>query len=124
MEIGPPKYKQGDYVRACFGGGHVKCVINGVKRNKRVDAALRDGSMSPWFLRHNPNGWYYQVAKHYGTGTKDIPDLSKAHWSDNLKLVISEGEIIKAIPADSDFKIRHLTTGMTDETEQLIRSNR
>ena len=123
MDIGPPKYKEGDYVRIHFGSGHCKAMINNVKRNKRTDAAMRDGSMSPWWLKQNPNGWYYQVAKHYGTGTEDVPDLRNAHWSRNLKLEISEGEISKLIPANKDFKLEHLSEGMTADTEVLVISN-
>ena len=37
MDIGPPKYKEGDYVRIRFGSGHCKAMINNVKRNKGWD---------------------------------------------------------------------------------------
>ncbi len=123
MEISPPKYNQGDYVRADFGSGHVKAIINGVKRNRNFDKALRERDINDYRVRYNPSGWFYQVAKHYGTGQEDVPDLRNAHWSRNLKLVISERDIFKVIPADKDFKLKHLSEGMTAETEQLVISN-
>ncbi len=123
MEISPPKYNQGDYVRADFGSGHVKAIINGVKRNRNFDKALRERDINDYRVRYNASGWFYQVAKHYGTGVEDVPDLRNAHWSRNLKLVISERDIFKVIPADKDFKLKHLSEGMTAETEQLVISN-
>ena len=123
MKIGPPKYNQGDYVRIRFGSGHCKAMINKVKRNRNYDKNMREGRVHPYYARHNPNGWFYQVAKHYGTGIEDIPDLRDAHWSPNPRLVIDEGEIQKTISADKNFKLQHLNEGMTNETEQLVRSN-
>ena len=123
LEIGPPKYNQGDYVRIYFGSGHCKAMINKVKRNRRHDQMMREKNVPPYYARHNPNGWFYEVAKHYGTGVEDVPDLRNAHWSRNLKLVITEAEIFKLIPADKDFKLKHLSEGMTAETEQLVISN-
>lgn len=123
LEIGPPKYNQGDYVRIDFGSGHCKAIINKVKRNRRHDQAMREGRVHRYYTRHNPNGWFYEVAKHYGTGIEDVPDLRNAHWSRNLKLVISEAEIFKLIPATKDFKLQYLNQGMTAETEQLVISN-
>jgi len=123
MEIGPPKYNQGDYVRADFGSGHVKAIINGVKRNRNFDKRLREEDPSDYYIRYNPSGWFYQVAKHYGTGQEDVPDLRTAHWSTNLKLVVSERDIRKVIPADKYFKLKYLKSGMTAETEQLVISN-
>jgi len=123
LEIGPPKYNQGDYVRIDFGSGHCKAMINKVKRNRRHDKDMREGRVQQWHARHNPNGWFYEVAKHYGTGIKDVPDLRYAHWSRNLKLVISEAEIFKLIPADKDFKLEHLSEGMTADTEVLVMRN-
>ena len=123
MKFPPQKYKQGDYVRADFGSGHVKAIINGVKRNRNFDKALRERDTNDYRVRYNPSGWFYQVAKHYGTGQEDVPDLRNAHWSRNLKLDISECEIYKLIPADKDFKLEHLSEGMTAETEQLVISN-
>ena len=41
MDIGPPKYKEGDYVRIRFGSGHCKAMINKVKRNKGWDKCLK-----------------------------------------------------------------------------------
>jgi len=123
LEIGPPKYNQGDYVRIDFGSGHCKAMINKVKRNRRHDQMMREGKVPQYYARHNPNGWFYQVAKHYGTGTADVPDLRNAHWSKNLKLLVSETEIRKLIPADKDFKLEHLSEGMTADTEVLVISN-
>jgi len=124
MEVGPPKYNQGDYVRIDFGSGHVKAMINRVKRNRNHDRAIRNGEASRlWWMKRNPNGWFYEVAKHYSTGTEDIPDLRYDHWSPNPRLVIGEGEIQKLIPCPNDFKLKYLVQGMTNETEQLIRSN-
>ena len=63
MEVGPPKYNQGDYVRIDFGSGHVKALINGVKRNRNHDRAIRNGEASRlWWMKRNPNGWFYLVA--------------------------------------------------------------
>tara|TARA_E500000305_G_scaffold97277_1_gene88013 strand:+ start:1611 stop:1985 length:375 start_codon:yes stop_codon:yes gene_type:complete len=123
LEIGPPKYNQGDYVRIYFGSGHCKAMINKVKRNRRHDKDMREGRVNHWYAKRNPNGWFYQVAKHYGTGIEDIPDLRHAHWSRNLKLDISESEISKLIPADREFKLCYLSQGMTHDTEILVISN-
>jgi len=125
MEVDPPKYNQGDYVRIDFGSGHCKAMINKVKRNRRHDKNMREGRVHQYYVRslHNPNGWFYEVAKHYSTGTEDIPDLRYDHWSPNPRLVIGEGEIQKLIPCPNDFKLKYLVQGMTNETEQLIRSN-
>ena len=120
LEIGPPKYNQGDYVRIDFGSGHCKAMINKVKRNRRHDKDMREGRVHQYYAKHNPNGWFYEVAKHYGTGTSDVPDLRYAHWSRNLKLNISEAEIFKLIPADKDFKLEYLNQGMTEDTQILI----
>ncbi len=122
MDIGPPKYKEGDYVRIRFGSGHCKAMINNVKRNKRVDAAMRDGSISPWFLTHNPNGWYYQVAKHYATGTAPLPDLTKSYWSDNLKLEISEGEVMSVEDMPAKAKLQYLYEGMLPNTFNILKA--
>ena len=123
LEIGPPKYNQGDYVRIDFGSGHCKAIINKVKRNRRYDKDMREGRVHQYYAKYNPNGWFYEVAKHYGTGIEDVPDLRNAHWSRNLKLVISEAEIFKLIPATKDFKLEHLSEGMTADTEVLVISN-
>ena len=122
MDIGPPKYKEGDYVRIHFGSGHCKAMINNVKRNKSTDAAMRDGSMSPWWLKQNPNGWYYQVAKHYGTGTQPLPDFTNAHWSRNLKLEISEGEIISVEDMPAKAKLQYLYEGMLPNTFNVLKA--
>ena len=122
MDIGPPKYKEGDYVRIRFGSGHCKAMINNVKRNKSTDAAMRDGSMSPWWLKQNPNGWYYQVAKHYGTGTQPLPDFTNAHWSRNLKLEISEGEIISVEDMPAKAKLQYLYEGMLPNTFNVLKA--
>ena len=122
MDIGPPKYKEGDYVRIHFGSGHCKAMINNVKRNKNTDAAMRDGSMSPWWLKQNPNGWYYQVAKHYGTGTQPLPDFTNAHWSRNLKLEISEGEIISVEDMPAKAKLQYLYEGMLPNTFNVLKA--
>ena len=124
LEIGPPKYNQGDYVRIDFGSGHCKAMINKVKRNRRHDINMREGRVHQYHAKHNPNGWFYQVAKHYGTGIEDVPNLRNAHWSINLKLDISEAEVFKLIPADKEFKLKYLKPGMTAETEQLVISNK
>lgn len=122
MDIGPPKYKEGDYVRIHFGSGHCKAMINNVKRNKSTDAAMRDGSMSPWWLKQNPNGWYYQVAKHYGTGTQPLPDFTNAHWSKNLKLEISEGEVISVEDMPAKAKLQYLYEGMLPNTFNVLKA--
>ena len=122
MDIGPPKYKEGDYVRIHFGSGHCKAMINNVKRNKNTDAAMRNGSMSPWWLKQNPNGWYYQVAKHYGTGTQPLPDFTNAHWSRNLKLEISEGEIISVEDMPAKAKLQYLYEGMLPNTFNVLKA--
>ena len=122
MDIGPPKYKEGDYVRIHFGSGHCKAMINNVKRNKNTDAAMRNGSMSPWWLKQNPNGWYYQVAKHYGTGTQPLPDFTNAHWSRNLKLEISEGEVISVEDMPAKAKLQYLYEGMLPNTFNILKA--
>ena len=122
MDIGPPKYKEGDYVRIHFGSGHCKAMINNVKRNKNTDAAMRNGSMSPWWLKQNPNGWYYQVAKHYGTGTQPLPDFTNAHWSKNLKLEISEGEVIRVEDMPAKAKLQYLYEGMLPNTFNVLKA--
>lgn len=122
MDIGPPKYKEGDYVRIHFGSGHCKAMINNVKRNKSTDAAMRNGSMSPWWLKQNPNGWYYQVAKHYGTGTQPLPDFTNAHWSKNLKLEISEGEVISVEDMPAKAKLQYLYEGMLPNTFNVLKA--
>ena len=122
MDIGPPKYKEGDYVRIRFGSGHCKAMINNVKRNKSTDAAMRDGFMSPWWLKQNPNGWYYQVAKHYGTGTQPLPDFTNAHWSRNLKLEISEGEVISIEDMPVKAKLQYLYEGMLPNTFNILKA--
>ena len=120
MKFPPQKYKQGDYVRADFGSGHVKAIINGVKRNRNFDKALRERDINDYRVRYNASGWFYQVAKHYGTGQEDVPDLRNAHWSRNLKLEISERDIFKVIPADSKFKLKYLKQGMTHQTFEIV----
>ena len=122
MDIGPPKYKEGDYVRIHFGSGHCKAMINNVKRNKRTDAAMRDGSMSPWWLKQNPNGWHYQVAKHYGTGTQPLPDLTNAHWSRNLRLEIIESEVISVEDMPVKEKLQYLYEGMLPNTFNVLKA--
>ena len=122
MDIGPPKYKEGDYVRIRFGSGHCKAMINNVKRNKSTDAAMRDGFMSPSWLKQNPNGWYYQVAKHYGTGTQPLPDFTNAHWSRNLKLEISEGEVISIEDMPVKAKLQYLYEGMLPNTFNVLKA--
>ena len=122
MDIGPPKYKEGDYVRIHFGSGHCKAMINNVKRNRAFDKALRDKSMSPWWLKRNPNGWYYQVAKHYATGNALLPNLTKAYWSDNLKLEISEGEIISVEDMPAKAKLQYLYEGMLPNTFNVLKA--
>lgn len=122
MNIGPPKYKEGDYVRIYFGSGHCKAMINNVKRNKNTDAAMRDGSMSPWWLKQNPNGWYYQVAKHYGTGTGPLPDFTNAHWSRNLRLEISEGEVMSVEDMPAKAKLQYLYEGMLPNTFNILKA--
>jgi hypothetical protein len=123
MDIGPPKYKEGDYVRIRFGSGHCKAMINGVKRNRTFDKILRDGgSMSPWWVKQNPNGWHYQVAKHYGTGTGPLPDLTNAHWSKNLKLEIIESEVISVEDMPPKAKLQYLYEGMLPNTFNILKA--
>jgi hypothetical protein len=83
---------------------------------------MRDGSMSPWWLKQNPNGWYYQVAKHYGTGTQPLPDFTNAHWSRNLKLEISEGEVISVEDMPAKAKLQYLYEGMLPNTFNVLKA--
>ena len=122
MDIGPPKFKEGDYVRIRFGSGHCKAMINGVKRNRTFDKLLRDESMSPWWVKQNPNGWHYQVAKHYGTGTQPLPDLTNAHWSRNLKLEIIESEVISVVDMPAKEKLQYLYEGMLPNTFNILKA--
>ena len=59
MDIGPPKYKEGDYVRIRFGSGHCKAMINKVKRNKGWDKMVKENRAQynkSYWLKQNPNG--------------------------------------------------------------------
>ena len=123
MDIGPPKYKEGDYVRIRFGSGHCKAIINKVKRNKGWDKMIKEGPPShSYWIKQNPNGWHYQVAKHYGTGTGPLPNLTNAHWSRNLKLEIIESEVISVEDMPPKAKLQYLYEGMLPDTFNLLKA--
>ena len=123
MDIGPPKYKEGDYVRIRFGSGHCKAMINNVKRNKGWDKMVKEGRASnSYWVKQNPNGWHYQVAKHYGTGTGPLPDLTKSYWSDNLKLEIIESEVISVEDMPVKAKLQYLYKGMLPNTFNILKA--
>lgn len=123
MDIGPPKYKEGDYVRIRFGSGHCKAMINGVKRNKGWDKMVREShAHNSYWVKQNPNGWHYQVAKHYGTGTQPLPDLTNAHWSRNLKLEIIESEVISVEDMPAKAKLQYLYEGMLPNTFNVLKA--
>ena len=122
LNVGAPKRKQGDYLTIRFGGGHCKVMVNAVKRKVNFDKDPNSERAKAWFKR-NPSGWYYQVAKHYNTGTQHRIDLAKSYWSDNLILEIQPNEIIDIIDCGNVFKLTNLKEGMTDETYNLLVSN-
>lgn len=123
MDIGPPKYKEGDYVRIRFGSGHCKAMINNVKRNKGWDKMVKEGHASnSYWVKQNPSGWHYQVAKHYGTGTGPLPDFTKAHWSRNLKLEIIESEVISVEDMPVKAKLQYLYEGMLPNTFNILKA--
>ena len=123
MDIGPPKYKEGDYVRIRFGSGHCKAMINNVKRNKGWDKMIKEGPPShSYWIQENPNGWHYQVAKHYGTGTGPLQDLTNAHWSRNLKLEIIESEVISVEDMPPKAKLQYLYEGMLPNTFNILKA--
>ena len=123
MDIGPPKYKEGDYVRIRFGSGHCKAMINNVKRNKGWDKMVRESyAHNSYWVKQNPNGWHYQVAKHYGTGTGPFPDFTNSHWSRNLKLEISEGEVISVEDMPAKAKLQYLYEGMLPNTFNVLKA--
>ena len=124
MDIGPPKYKEGDYVRIRFGSGHCKAMINKVKRNKGWDKMVKESNVfqTSYWIKQNPNGWHYQVAKHYGTGTGPLPDLTNAHWSRNLKLEIIESEVISVEDMPPKAKLQYLYEGMLPNTFNVLKA--
>jgi hypothetical protein len=123
MDIGPPKYKEGDYVRIRFGSGHCKAMINKVKRNKGWDKMFKENrARNSYWFKQNPNGWHYQVAKHYGTGNGPYPDFTNAHWSSNLKLEIIESEVIGVENMPVKEKLQCLYTGMTIDTFNILKA--
>ena len=123
MDIGPPKFKEGDYVRIRFGSGHCKAMINKVKRNKGWDKMVRENhAYNSYWVKQNPNGWHYQVAKHYGTGTGPLPDLTNAHWSRNLKLEIIESEVISVEDMPPKAKLQYLYEGMLPNTFNVLKA--
>jgi hypothetical protein len=126
MDIGPPKYKEGDYVRIRFGSGHCKAMINKVKRNKGWDKMIKEntiaGQSSGYWVQRNPNGWHYQVAKHYGTGTGPFPDFTNSHWSRNLKLEIIESEVISVEDMPAKEKLQYLYEGMLPNTFNVLKA--
>jgi len=126
MDIGPPKYKEGDYVRIRFGSGHCKAIINKVKRNKGWDKMVRESNVdarsSHYWVKQNPNGWHYQVAKHYGTGTGPLPDFTNSHWSRNLRLEIIESEVISVEDMPPKAKLQYLYEGMLPDTFNLLKA--
>jgi hypothetical protein len=123
MDIGPPKYKEGDYVRIRFGSGHCKAMINKIKRNKSWDRMFKENrAQNSYWLKQNPNGWHYQVAKHYGTGNGPYPDFTNAHWSSNLKLEIIESEVIGVENMPVKEKLQCLYKGMTIDTFNILKA--
>ena len=123
MDIGPPKDKEGDYIRIRFGSGHCKAIINKVKRNKGWDKMVRESSPSnSYWVKQNPNGWHYQVAKHYGTGTGPLPNFTNSHWSRNLKLEIIESEVISIEDMPPKAKLQYLYEGMLPDTFNLLKA--
>ena len=123
MDIGPPKYKEGDYVRIRFGSGHCKAMINNVKRNKGWDKMVREShAHNSYWVKQNLNGWHYQVAKHYGTGTQPLPDLTNAHWSRNLRLEIIESEVISVEDMPVKEKLQYLYEGMLPNTFNVLKA--
>ena len=124
MDIGPPKYKEGDYVRIRFGSGHCKAMINGVKRNKGWDKMVKESNVfqTSYWIKQNPNGWHYQVAKHYGTGTGPFPDFTNSHWSRNLRLEIIESEVISVEDMPVKEKLQYLYEGMLPNTFNVLKA--
>ena len=124
MDIGPPKYKEGDYVRIRFGSGHCKAMINKVKRNKGWDKMVKESNVfqTSYWIKQNPNGWHYQVAKHYGTGTGPFPDFTNSHWSRNLKLEIIESEVISVEDMPAKEKLQYLYEGMLPNTFNVLKA--
>jgi hypothetical protein len=124
MDIGPPKYKEGDYVRIRFGSGHCKAMINNVKRNKGWDKMVKESNVfqTSYWIKQNPNGWHYQVAKHYGTGTGPFPDFTNSHWSRNLKLEIIESEVISVEDMPAKEKLQYLYEGMLPNTFNILKA--
>ena len=124
MDIGPPKYKEGDYVRIRFGSGHCKAMINKVKRNKGWDKMVKESNVfqTSYWIKQNPNGWHYQVAKHYGTGTGPFPDFTNSHWSRNLKLEIIESEVISVENMPAKEKLQYLYEGMLPNTFNVLKA--
>ena len=49
-------------------------------------------------------------------------DLTKAHWSDNLKLEISEGEIISVEDMPAKAKLQYLYEGMLPNTFNVLKA--
>ena len=124
MDIGPPKYKEGDYVRIRFGSGHCKAMINNVKRNKGWDKMVKESNVfqTSYWIKQNPNGWHYQVAKHYGTGTGPFPDFTNSHWSRNLRLEIIESEVISVEDMPVKEKLQYLYEGMLPNTFNVLKA--
>ena len=124
MDIGPPKYKEGDYVRIRFGSGHCKAMINKVKRNKGWDKMVKESNVfqTSYWIKQNPNGWHYQVAKHYGTGTGPFPDFTNSHWSRNLRLEIIESEVISVEDMPVKEKLQYLYEGMLPNTFNVLKA--
>ena len=124
MDIGPPKYKEGDYVRIRFGSGHCKAMINNVKRNKGWDKMVKESNVfqTSYWIKQNPNGWHYQVAKHYGTGTGPFPDFTNSHWSRNLKLEIIESEVMSVEDMPAKEKLQYLYEGMLPNTFNILKA--
>ena len=124
MDIGPPKYKEGDYVRIRFGSGHCKAMINNVKRNKGWDNMVKESNVfqTSYWIKQNPNGWHYQVAKHYGTGTGPFPDFTNSHWSRNLRLEIIESEVISVEDMPAKEKLQYLYEGMLPNTFNVLKA--
>ena len=124
MDIGPPKYKEGDYVRIRFGSGHCKAMINNVKRNKGWDKMVKESNVfqTSYWIKQNPNGWHYQVAKHYGTGTGPFPDFTNSHWSRNLKLEIIESEVMSVEDMPAKEKLQYLYEGMLPNTFNVLKA--
>ena len=51
-----------------------------------------------------------------------LPDITNAHWSKNLKLEISEGEIISIEDMPAKAKLQYLYEGMLPNTFNVLKA--